>query len=55
VFGCNGLAVKTVVVDGKMGVEGRKVLDVNEEQVRLDMDILFNDLVNAMPQVTVEG
>ncbi|KAH6702843.1 n-ethylammeline chlorohydrolase [Leptodontidium sp. MPI-SDFR-AT-0119] len=52
VFGCNGSAVETVIVDGKIVVEGRKVLGVDEEQVRLDMDALFQDLVDTMPQVT---
>jgi 5-methylthioadenosine/S-adenosylhomocysteine deaminase len=54
VFGCNGSAVDTVIVDGNIVVKGRKVLGVDEEQVRQDMDKLFNDLVDAMPKVTVE-
>lgn len=44
VFGCNGTAVECVIVDGKIVVQGRKVLGVDEEQVRLDMDELFCDL-----------
>jgi 5-methylthioadenosine/S-adenosylhomocysteine deaminase len=35
-------------------VEGRKVLGMDEEQVRQDIDKLFNDLVDAMPKVTLE-
>ena len=54
VFGCNGSAVETVIVDGRIVVEARKVLGVNEEQVRQDMDILFHDLVYSMPKVTVQ-
>lgn len=54
VFGCNGSAVETDIVDGKIVVQGRKVLGVDEEQVRLDMDALFQDLVHIMPQVTRE-
>jgi hypothetical protein len=54
VFGCNGSAVDTIIVDGNIVVKGRKVLGVDEEQVRQDMDKLFNDLVDAMPKVTVE-
>ena len=54
VFGCNGSAVETVIVDGRVVVEGRQVLGVDEEQVRLDMDALFQDLVDAMPKVTSE-
>ena len=54
VFGCNGSAVETVIVDGRIVVEGRQVLGVDEEQVRLDMDTLFQDLVDDMPTVTSE-
>jgi 5-methylthioadenosine/S-adenosylhomocysteine deaminase len=54
VFGCNGSAVDTVIVDGKIVVEGRKVLGVDEEQVRQDMDKLFHDLVYTMPKVTAQ-
>lgn len=53
-FGCNGTAVDTVIVDGQVVVEGRKVLGVDEEQVRQDMDILFHDLVKRMPELTQE-
>ena len=54
VFGCNGTAVETVIVDGRIVVEGHKVLGVNEEQVRQEMDALFHDLVASMPGVTKE-
>jgi 5-methylthioadenosine/S-adenosylhomocysteine deaminase len=43
VFGCNGSAVEIVIVDRRIVVEGRKVLGVDEEQVRTDMDALFYD------------
>ena len=54
VFGCNGSAVETVIVDGKIVVEGRRVLGVDEEQLRQDMDGLFHDLVAMMPKVTAQ-
>jgi 5-methylthioadenosine/S-adenosylhomocysteine deaminase len=54
VFKCNEAAVDTMIVDGRVVVEGKKVLGVDEEQVRLDMDVLFHDLVASMPKVMVE-
>ncbi|CZR56095.1 related to 5-methylthioadenosine/S-adenosylhomocysteine deaminase [Phialocephala subalpina] len=54
VFGCNGSAVDTVIVDGRIVVEGKKVLGVDQEQARVDMDALFHDLVASMPEVTVD-
>ncbi len=44
----------TVIVDGEIVVEGRKVLGVDEEQVRQEMDSLFRDLVALMPKATAE-
>ncbi|KKY27773.1 putative 5-methylthioadenosine s-adenosylhomocysteine deaminase n1 [Diplodia seriata] len=40
--------VATVIVDGRIVVEGRKVLGVDEEQLRKDMDALFEHLVEEM-------
>lgn len=51
VFGCNGTAVDTVIIDGKIVVEGRKVLGVDEEQVRQDMDSIFEGLVTEMERL----
>lgn len=53
-FVSNGTAVDNVIVDGRVVVEGRKVLGVDEEPVRLDMDVLFHDLVASVPKVRVE-
>jgi 5-methylthioadenosine/S-adenosylhomocysteine deaminase len=54
VFGCNGSGVDTVIVDGRIVVEGRKVLGVDEENVRQEMDLLFRNLIDSIPKVTVE-
>ncbi|KAH8745155.1 n-ethylammeline chlorohydrolase [Hyaloscypha sp. PMI_1271] len=54
VFGCNGSGVDTVIVDGRIVVEGGKVLGVDEEKVRQEMDLLFRDLIDSIPKVTLE-
>lgn len=48
VFGCNGTAVDTVIVDGIVVVKERRVLGVDEESVRKDMESLFESLVKEM-------
>ncbi|KAF7524783.1 hypothetical protein G7054_g11318 [Neopestalotiopsis clavispora] len=48
VFGCNGTAVETVIVDGKIIVQDRKVLGVDEEQIREQMDTIFEEIVADM-------
>lgn len=48
VFGCNGTAVDTVIVDGRVVMEGRRVLGVDEDAVREDMEALFERLVGEM-------
>lgn len=54
VFGCNGTAVDTVIVDGRIVVRDRKVLGVDEEKVRQDMEALFEDLVVEMEKQRVD-
>lgn len=54
VFGCNGTAVSTVIVDGKIVVQDRKVLGADEEQVCQDMDNLFSEIVAGLVEKTTE-
>ncbi|ORY71388.1 n-ethylammeline chlorohydrolase [Pseudomassariella vexata] len=48
VFGCNGTGVDTVIVDGRIVVRDRKVLGINEEVVRKEMDEMFAAVVDEM-------
>ncbi|ROW07851.1 hypothetical protein VMCG_03500 [Cytospora schulzeri] len=48
VFGCNGTGVETVIVDGRIVVRDRKVLGIDEEAIRKEMDDVFADMVDEM-------
>ncbi|KAI0176982.1 n-ethylammeline chlorohydrolase [Pestalotiopsis sp. NC0098] len=48
VFGCNGTAVETVIVDGRIIVQDRKVLGVDEDAIREQMDSIFEEIVADM-------
>lgn len=54
VFGCNGTAVETVIIDGKVVVKDREVFGVDEAEVRVGMDKIMKTLVQAMPDATRE-
>lgn len=54
VFGCNGTAVDTVIIDGRIVMKGRKVLGVDEDVVRTDMESLFENLVEEMQRQRVD-
>ncbi|KKY26283.1 putative guanine a catabolic enzyme of the guanine salvage pathway [Phaeomoniella chlamydospora] len=53
VFGCNGTAVQHVFVDGKHVVNNFSVVAVDEDQVRRDMDRVFEELVALMDRYRV--
>ncbi|KAM0818415.1 putative Amidohydrolase-related domain-containing protein [Seiridium cardinale] len=45
VFGCNGTAVEMVIVDGRIIVKDRKVLGVDEDHIREQMDMVFEKIM----------
>lgn len=55
VFGCNGTAVQHVFVDGRMVVKDFEIVGVDEEQVRRDMDDLFESIAAGMEEVTMDS
>jgi 5-methylthioadenosine/S-adenosylhomocysteine deaminase len=55
VFGCNGTAVQYVFVDGKMVVKDFEIVGVDEEQVRTDMDGLFESIAANMTDLTMDS
>lgn len=54
VFGCNGTAVATVIVDGIVVVQDRRVLGVDENVVRQEMEVLFESLVKGMEKARMD-
>lgn len=48
VFGCNGTGVETVIVDGRVVVRDRKVVGIDEEAIRKEMDDVFAGMVDEM-------
>lgn len=48
VFGCNGTGVETVIVDGRVVVLNRRVLGIDEEAVRKEMDEVFAGMAEEM-------
>jgi 5-methylthioadenosine/S-adenosylhomocysteine deaminase len=48
VFGSNGTAVEMVIVDGRVVVRDRKVLGVDEDQIREEMDVMFAEAVEGI-------
>ncbi|CAJ2507146.1 Uu.00g083320.m01.CDS01 [Anthostomella pinea] len=54
VFGCNGTAVQTVIVNGQVVVRDRVVLGIDEEDIRSQMDQVFADLVDDMESKRIQ-
>ncbi|KAI9729209.1 MAG: hypothetical protein M1834_007001 [Cirrosporium novae-zelandiae] len=55
VFGCNGTAVEHVIIDGRIVVRDFKIVGVDEEAVRKDMDTLFESIVADMKRLTMDS
>lgn len=53
VFGCNGSAVQHSIIDGKLVMEDFKVLAIDEEQIRRDMDDMFEVISEEMKSLIV--
>ncbi|KAI0471522.1 n-ethylammeline chlorohydrolase [Xylariaceae sp. FL0804] len=54
VFGCNGTAVQTVIVDGQIVVRDRVVLGIDEEAIRLEIDQTFAALVGDIKKRRIQ-
>jgi len=55
VFGCNGTAVQHVFVNGRLVVKDFQMVGVDEEQVRKDMDALFETIAASMADLTMNS
>lgn len=55
VFGCNGTAVQHVFVDGKIVVKDFLLVGIDEEQVRKEMDELFESIAVSMEALTMDS
>lgn len=48
VFGCNGSAVQHSIIDGRLVMRDFSVLSIDEEEVRRDMDAMFEVIAEEM-------
>ena len=55
VFGCNGSAVQHSIIDGKLVMKDFKVLAVDEESLRKEMDDLFETISEEMKSLVING
>lgn len=54
VFGCNGSAVQHSIIDGKLVMQDFKVLAVDEETLRKEMDALFEEIAVEMKSLVMD-
>lgn len=55
VFGCNGSAVQHSIIDGKLVMRDYKILNIDEEKVRKDMDAMFEVIAEEMKGLVVKN
>lgn len=55
VFGCNGSAVQHSIIDGKIVMRDFKVLAVDEEALRKEMDAMFEAIAVEMPDLVMDS
>jgi 5-methylthioadenosine/S-adenosylhomocysteine deaminase len=54
VFGCNGSAVQHSIIDGMLVMKDFKVLALDEEKLRQDMDAMFDDISEDMKSLVIK-
>ncbi|CAI6100964.1 unnamed protein product [Clonostachys chloroleuca] len=54
VFGCNGSAVQHSIIDGMLVMKDFKVLALDKEKLRQDMDALFEEISEGMKSLIVK-
>lgn len=55
VFGCNGSAVQHSIIDGRLVMKDFRVLAVDEEALRKEMDAMFEAISEEMKSLRVEN
>ncbi|KAK7416865.1 hypothetical protein QQX98_004923 [Neonectria punicea] len=55
VFGCNGSAVQHSIIDGRLVMKDFRVLAVDEEALRKEMDAMFKVISEEMKTLKIDG
>jgi 5-methylthioadenosine/S-adenosylhomocysteine deaminase len=55
VFGCNGSAVQHSIIDGKLVMKDFKMLAIDEDKVRQDMDAMFQEISEEMEKLILQN